>query len=148
MIESVLLQMGLRCGTVKNFSNTISNDVRKGERQHWYFLTPFKTTETPSQLKECTVKMAFPFLANREDLSEALVYKRLTPFLATYESELLKQLRKTFKIVTVTEFYPIAFWANEKGERTERKVLGVESVHIFSASVTIKYRETSINCNC
>jgi hypothetical protein len=146
MIESVLLQMGLRCGTVKNFSNTISNDVRKGERQHWYFLTPIKTTETPSQLKECTIKMAFPFLANREDLSEALVYKRLTPFLATYEKELLKQLRKAFKIVTVTEFYPIAFWANEKGERTERKVLGVESVHIFQASVTIKYRETSINC--
>lgn len=145
MIEDILLKMGLKCGTVKNFSNTISDDIRKGDQQHWYFLTPIKTTETTSQLKECTVKMAFPFLANREDLSEALVYKRLTPFLATYEKELLKQLRKTFKIVTVTEFYPIAFWANEKGERSDRKVLGVESVHIFQASVTIKYRDCS-NC--
>lgn len=146
MIENILLKMGLKCGTVKNFSNTISDDVRKAERQHWYFLTPIKTTETPSQLKEATIKLAFPFLANRDDLTEAVVYKRLTPFLATYENELLTQLRKQFKIVTVTEFYPIAFWANEKGERSDRKVLGVESVHIFSASVTIKYRDISINC--
>jgi hypothetical protein len=148
MIEDILLKMGLKCGTVKNFSSTISEDIRKGDKQHWYFLTPLKTTETTSRLKEVTIKMAFPFLANREDISEAIVYKRLTPFLATYEKELLLHLRKKFKIVIVNEFYPIAFWANEKGERTDRKILGVESVHIIQASLTIKYRESSINCNC
>ena len=146
MIEDLLLQMGLKCGTVKNFSTTISEDIRKGDTQHWYFLTPLKTTENTSQLKEVTIKLAFPFLANREDLSEAIVYKRLTPLIDAYQNALISHLRKTFRIVIVNEFYPIAFWANEKGERNERKVLGVESVHIFSASITIKYRTSEFTC--
>jgi hypothetical protein len=146
MIEDILLQMGLRCGTVKNFSNVISDDIRKGDKQHWYFLTPLKSTENASQLKETTIKMAFPFLANREDLTEAHVYKRLTPLISTYENELKSHLGKIFRIVIINEFYPIAFWANEKGERSDRKILGAGDVHIFHASVTIKYRTSEFTC--
>ena len=147
MIENYLLKIGMRCGTVKNFNNTVSDDIRRKDGQHWYFLTPIKISDKGTGLKECTVNMAYPFLSEQADLTEQDVIKRLSPKIKEYEESLLNTLRKMVIVPSFT-FSVIPFWANEKGERLERKDSGNNRIHIINASLTIKYREHWFNCNC
>jgi len=141
MVENFLLSIGMRCGTVKNFNNVIMEDLRMKDDQHWYFLTPIKSTDKATGLKECTVNLAYPFIAENTDISEQVVIERLSPLLSDYERDLLKILRKVVIVPSFT-LSVIPFWANEKGERTERKDFGQGRIHIISANLTIRYRET------
>ena len=140
-MEDYLLAIGMKCGSVKNFSNLIVENMRTNTKQSWYFLTPIKSTEKVGGLKEATVSLAFPILTNRDDISEAAVYKRLTPMLKTYEAELLKALRQRV-IAQPIEFFPFPFWANSDGQRTDRKNLSGAMVHILSAKIKINYRDS------
>jgi hypothetical protein len=148
MVEKFLLDIGMRCGTVKNFNTTIIEDLRKGEDAHWYFLTPIKANENVGGFKTATVSMAFPFFAVREDVTEADVINRLSVLLPEYEPTLLANLRQML-IVPDCTIFPIPFWANESGDsRNERKNFAQTSIHILSAKVTIKYRDSWFNCKC
>ena len=148
MVEKFLLDIGMKCGTVKNFNTTLIDDLRKGQLSHWYFLTPIKVTEDVGGLKTATIQLAFPFHAVREDVTEADVINRLSLLIPDYEPTLLLNLRKMLIVLDLT-ISVIPFWANESGEsRTERKNFGQNSVHILNAKCTIKYREAWFNCNC
>jgi len=140
MLEGYLLKIGMKCGTVKNFSVVISDDMRRKDGQHWYFLTPVKISDKGNGLKECTVNIAFPFISIQGDISEQAVIERISPLLSGYEVELLKILRKTV-IVPSFKFSVIPFWANESGQRNERKDFSENRIHIISANIIINYRE-------
>ena len=140
-MEEFLLAIGMQCGSVKNFSNLIIENMRTNAKQSWYFLTPIKSTGKVGGLKEATVSLAFPILTNRDDISEAAAYRRLTPMLKSHEAELLKALRQRVIAQTV-EFFPITFWANSDGQRTDRKNLSGAMVHILSAKIKITYRDS------
>lgn len=147
MIEKFLLDIGMNCGTVKNFSTAISEDVRKNDFQHWYFLTPIKVSDKGNGLKECGVQMAFPFLATNGEIEERQAIERITPMLPDYERELLNRLRQMVIVPNYTiSIFP--FWANEKGERVERKNFAGQMIHIINASVTIRFRESWFLCKC
>jgi hypothetical protein len=151
MVEKYLLDIGMRCGSVKNFNASILEDMRLSKSQHWYFATPFKVTDKGGGLKECTVNMAYPFLAVNGEISEQEAIKRISPLIPEYEAALLKALRKGCSrlIVIPSQFYPVALWANEKGaERVDRKDFGAVRIHIISASLTIRYRDSWFTCNC
>lgn len=141
MLENYLIQIGLRCGTVKNFNTTIVNDMRKKDVQHWYFLTPIKAGDKGGLLKEAVVTMALPFLAHNGETTEADVLKRISPLVENVKNTLLCKLRKTV-IVPTFEFSIKPFWANETGnERTDRKDFAQTRVHIIQAKLTINYRD-------
>jgi hypothetical protein len=147
MIEQFLINIGMRCGTVKNFNNSVMEDVRVKDFQHWYFATPFKVTDSGSGLKECTINMAYPFLAANGEISEQAAIERISPLVPEYEAELLKVLRSKV-IVSSFTLSVIPFWANEKGERNDRKDFATTRIHIINASLVIRYRERWFNCNC
>jgi hypothetical protein len=86
MIEKFLLDIGMRCGTVKNFSIAIADDLRKGDGQHWYFLTPIKVTDGGNGLKTCTVNLAYPFISERGDITEQDVFNRLYSLSIPYQT--------------------------------------------------------------
>lgn len=138
----------MRCGSVKNFNASILEDMRLSKSQHWYFATPFKVAEKSGGLKECTVNMALPFIAERGDITEQSVIEKLSPIVPELEKELLKVLRKKL-IVPAHTIAVIPFWANEKGsERVERKDFGTVRIHIINVSATILYRDSWFTCNC
>jgi hypothetical protein len=139
MIEKFLLDIGMRCGTVKNFSVAIADDLRKGDGQHWYFLTPIKVTDGGNGLKTCTVNLAYPFISERGDVTEQDVFNRLYSLSTPYQIELINQLRKNVIVPSFT-FSIVPFWANDKGERTERKDFGGARIHILNAVVNVNYR--------
>lgn len=148
MVENYLLQIGMKCGTVKKFNNTILMDMENNDCQHWYFLTPIKIFDKGNGLKECTIQMAYPFLNEENDISEQAVIERLSPLMDGYQTDLLKILRKMLIIPSFT-FSVIPFWANEKtAERNELKDFGSNRIHIINAVLTVKYRESWFNCNC
>ncbi len=147
MIENYLLQIGMKCGTVKNFATTINTDLRLKGLQHWYFLTPVKVSEKNDLLKEANLNLAFPFIATREDISEEVVLKRLALIIDDYKTELLKNLGKMLLIPNHI-FTIIPFWANEKGERNERKDFAQGSIHILNAQLTVRYRDGWFKCHC
>ena len=142
MVENYLLQIGMRCGTVKNFNNSILRDMENNDGQHWYFLTPIKAFDKGNGLKECTVNMAYPFLNEETDTSEQIVIERLSPLMDGHQTDLLKILRKMLIVPSFT-FSVVPFWANEKtSERNELKDFGSNRIHIINASIKILYRET------
>lgn len=141
MLENYLISIGLRCGTVKNFNTTILTDSRRKDNQHWYFLTPIKASDKGGELKEAVVTMAFPFVAQSTDTSDAEVIKRISPLIYSMKNALLCRLRKTV-IVPTEEFKVIPFWANDgSGERNDRKDFAQNKVHIIQAKITINYRD-------
>jgi len=147
MLEQFLIEIGMKCGTVKNFNNAVMEDVRRSDFQHWYFATPFKTTDSGNGLKECTVNMAYPFLAVNGEISEQSAIKRISHLVPDFEAELLKALR--VKVIVASHILSIIpFWANEKGERNDRKDFAQTRIHIINASLTIRYRESYFDCNC
>ena len=142
MVENYLLQIGMRCGTVKKFNNTILTDMENNDGQHWYFLTPVKSFDKGNGLKECTIQIAYPFLNEETDTSEQIVIERLSPLMDDYQTDLIKILRKMLIVPSFT-FSVIPFWANEKtSERNELKDFGNNRIHIINASIKILYRET------
>ncbi len=149
MVENYLLQIGMKCGTVKNFNSSIQDDLRLGSGKHWYFLTPIKATEKGTGLKEATISMAFPFVAERGDVSEQVVIERLSKIMPEYETELLTALRKDRRLIVPSyTFTIIPFWANEKAsERNERKDFATR-IHIINAAIVVKYREYKLNSIC
>jgi hypothetical protein len=143
MVEQYLLKIGMHCGTVKNFNSSILDDVRRNDYQHWYFLTPLKSKDNGHGLKEVTINMAYPFLAERNDISEEEVIKRLKAL--EFQTELLKVLRKNV-IVSSHTISVIPFWGNEKGaERNERQDFGQTRVHLINASLIVLYRDNYFN---
>ena len=153
MIENYLIQIGFNCGTVKNFNNEILEDQRKKDSNHWYFLTPIKSTDSGNGLKEAKINMAYPFeVFEKTDVSEKEVIKRLSVNLKEYETELLKRLRQDRRLIVPPSMFTISFipfWANEKSsERMNRVDFGSNRIHIINVSLTIRYREEWLNCNC
>ena len=141
MIENYLIKLGMRCGTVKNFNNEVLDDVRRKDYQHWYFKTPIKSVERGGQLKEAVLDLAFPFLAERNDLTEKDVLSRLNDCSITMQADLIAELRKRI-IVPQFTFILIPFWANEKAsERNELKDFGNNRIHILNAQLTVQFRE-------
>ena len=148
MIENYLIQIGFNCGTIKNFNNEILEDQRLHTEQSWYFLTPIKTTDSESGLKEAKINMAYPFEVKKSDISEKAVIERLNLNLLEYETELLKRLRQDRRLIIPPSMFTISFipfWANEKtSERMTKVDFGSNKIHAIIASLTIKYREAWI----
>jgi len=147
MIEKLLIGLGIKCGTVKNFNTAILEAARQNKLQSWYFLTPIKNKDNGSGYMEATINFAYPILSNIQDIDEASVLKRISIFDGDLKMELLNTLKKYVNVPTST-FSIIPFWANEKGERIERKDFGNIRVHIINGILTVKYRESWFNCEC
>lgn len=147
MIEKFLIDSRAKCGTKKNFSSQISDDLRTNSFQHWYFLTPLKVSDKGGNLKEVTINFAYPFLATKDDIEEIDVLKRLDSVKTECESALVKFLKKWFSVQSFT-FSLIPFYGNETAERTERKDFGNNKIHLLNGVVTFRYRENYFNCNC
>lgn len=147
MIEKLLIDLGLKCGSIKNFNSTILDAARQNQLQMWYFLTPIKSNDNGSGFKTATVNLAYPILAGSEDINEASAITRISEFETNLQTELLTILKKYVNVPDST-FSIIPFWANEKGERIERKDFGNVRVHIINGMLTLKYRESWFNCNC
>ena len=76
MIENYLIQNGFGCGSVKNFSTEIIERSKFGKDTRWYFSTPIKTNVN-ANLAECTLHLAFPFLAQYgETVKVVFIQKR------------------------------------------------------------------------
>lgn len=141
MLENYLIQIGMRCGTIKNFNSSILEDARLKDFSHWYFLTPIKSTVKIGNLKEAVLSLAFPFDFEKGDDSEAIVIERLSTDTLDLQAELISELRKRI-IVSQFSFTPIPFWANEKGsERMMLKDFGNNRIHILSGTLTVQYRD-------
>lgn len=136
MIESFLINAGLGCGTKKKFASIVA----KHDQPRWYFLTPVKVSG--NGLKTAVLNMAFPFPALKDEIEEKAVLERLELIRKDYEDGLMSFLRKYNFIVPpdTANFSIIPFYANENGERTDRRDLGGTRVHILSANITVKYR--------
>lgn len=148
MVEKYLLDLGLGCGSVKNFNTEILKNMRFSNGQKWYFKTPIKITDN-NGLKTATINLAFPFLAIQTDITEADVIKRISLVKTCYENQLIKVLRKKF---IVPDYYLaiIPFWANDGNgnERIDRKDFAQTRVHILNAVVNVKYRDSNFSCKC
>lgn len=144
MIESFLIESGLGCGTVKNFSTEILKNVKLGVTDRWYFKTPIKVSG--NGLKTAVIDMAFPFIANQGDVDEKSALSRLEMVRKGYEDDLLHFLRKNKFIAPVdnANFSIIPFWATEAGQRNDRKDFAGIRVHILNAVITIKYRNRDL----
>lgn len=144
MIESFLIEHGLGCGTVKNFQTEILKNVKLGITDRWYFKTPIKVSS--NGLKTAVIDFAFPFLAKKDDVNEKDVLTRLEVLRKDYENDLIHFLRKHKFIVPpdTASFSIIPFWANEKGERNDRKDFAGIRVHILNAVLTVKYRNLEL----
>ena len=141
MIEDVLIKGGLGCGTVKNFALEIQKGLEQNKTTRWYFKTPIKITG--SGLKSATVNLAFPFKWKESDIDEKTVLARLEVDRKEYEQDLLKFLRKFFIVPPDTaNFVIIPFFSKGEGERDERKNFGGTIIHILSANLIIKYRDS------
>jgi hypothetical protein len=138
MLENYLVQIGMKCGTVKNFNSVILADIDKDE-QSWYFKTPIQTSDDGSGLKTATVKIAYPFIAGPNDTAEDEVIERLSAWMQSYEASIIRILRRRL-IVPTFKWAVIPFWSNSQTERTERTNFGNTKVHIISAEFTVKYR--------
>jgi hypothetical protein len=144
MIESFLIESGLGCGTVKNFSTEILKNVKLGVTDRWYFKTPIKVSS--NGLRTAVVDMAFPFLAKQTDVDEKTVLSRLELLRKDYEDDLLYFLRSHKFIVPpdTANFSIIPFWATETGPRNDRKDFAGIRVHILNAVITVKYRNREL----
>ena len=147
MIENLLLGLGLKCGSLKNFNTQILEAARLSEPQTWYFLTPVKSKDDGSGYKTATVNVAYPIIATNDDINEAFVISKISETEPALKSELLNLLKKYVNIPEST-FAVVPFWANEKSERSERRDFGNVRVHIINGILTVKYRNSWINCNC
>jgi hypothetical protein len=147
MIEDLLIGLGLKCGTVKNFNTIIMDASRQNQLQMWYFLTPIKGKDNGSGYMEATINLAFPILAVQGDINEISALSRISEIEKTVKPELINLLKKWMNVPSST-FSIIPFWSNEKGERNELKDFGNVRIHIINAVLTVKYRETWFNCNC
>lgn len=145
MIEKYLIDLGLGCGTVKNFNNVVVENMRNKIAPRWYFKTPVKISG--SGLKSAVVNLAYPFHAMPTEVDESTAMVRLEAVRKNYEDDLLFILRKHKLIVPPdsANFIVIPFWATETGERNERKDFAQLRIHIISATITIKYRESWFN---
>lgn len=147
MIEKILTDIGLKCGTVKNLNTVILEALRIGDSQSWYFLTPLKVKDNGSGLKEVTFNLVFPILSVQDDISEQAALSRISLFESSYEESLIKFLSKYFLIPSFT-FAVVPFWSKDSNERTERKDFANSKVHLISGNITLKYRENWFNCKC
>lgn len=144
MIESFLIESGLGCGTVKNFSTEILKNVKLGVSDRWYFKTPIKVSG--NGLRSAVIDMAFPFLAKQTDVDEKAVLSRLELVRKDYENDLLYFLRSHKFIVPPdnANFSIIPFWATETSARNDRKDFAGIRVHILNAVITVKYRNREL----
>ncbi len=148
MIETFLLNSGLKCGSLKNFNTQILEDARRGFANHWYFLTPLKAVDKGGNgFKEVVINFAYPINAIQTDLSEEDAISRISELKDSYEIELIKFLQRTVQVPSY-EFKVIPFWSNDKAPRAERTDFANVKIHILNAVLTIRYRETWFGCKC
>jgi len=147
MIEQLLINSGLKCGSLKNFNTQILEDQRRATSNHWYFLTPIKVKDNGSGYKEATINFGFPLNVAKDEVDESKALLRISEIKTDYEKDLIKFLRTLFQVPSY-EFSVHIFWANEKGERTERKDIGNVRIHLLNGRVTVKYRDSWFNCSC
>jgi len=148
MIEKFLIDSGLKCGTLKNFNTQILEDARRGNSNHWYFLTPLKVVDKGGNgYKEVVINLAFPINAIQFDLTEQDAINRISEVKDSYENELIKFLQRTVQIPSY-DFKVIPFWSNDKAPRTERTDFANVKIHILNAVLTIRYRESWFGCKC
>lgn len=146
MIENFLIKIGMGCGTTANFSTVISERMRIGDGQRWYFRTPVKVSG--SGLKSAVLDMAYPFLAIATDINEKTAIERIELVRKNYEDDLLLMLR-SYKFIVPTDsanFYVIPNWVKDANPRDSRRDF-VQRIHIINASITVKYRESWFNSN-
>lgn len=144
MIEQYLIDSGLSCGTIKNFSTEILRNMKLANSERWYFKTPIKVSG--SKLKTATIDMAFPFIVKQSDIDERAAIIRINEVRECFEKDLLRFLRRKFIVPPDTAIFSvIPFWAAEKGERNERKDFAGLRIHIINAVVTVKYRDSWFN---
>jgi len=148
MIEKFLIDSGLKCGSLKNFNTQILEDARRGNSNHWYFLTPLKVVDKGGNgYKEVVINLAYPINAIQSDLTEQDAINRISDFKDSYESELIKFLQRTVQVPSY-EFKVIPFWSNDKAPRTERADFANVKIHILNVVLTIRYRESWFRCKC
>ena len=147
MIEDLLIGLGLKCGSLKNFNTAILDAARQNQMQMWYFLTPIKSNDNGSGYMEATINLAFPILAGLGDINELSAISRISEIEKDVKPQLINLLKKYVNIPTAT-FSVHPFLANEKSERIERKDFAGVRVHIINAVLTVRYRESWFNCNC
>jgi hypothetical protein len=148
MIEKFLIDSGLKCGTLKNFNTQILEDARRGNTNHWYFLTPLKVVDKGGNgYKEVVINLAYPINAIQADLTEQDAINRISEFKEQYESNLLTYLKKYMNVPTY-DFKVIPFWSNDKTPRTERTDFANVKIHILNAVLTIRYRDSWFGCKC
>lgn len=141
MIEKFLIDRGLGCGTVQNFSTEILKNTKHGKTDRWYFKTPVKLSG--NGLRSATLDMAFPFKKRETDIDEKTALSRLEILRKSYEDDLIAFLRQFFIVPPATaNFSLIPFWANEAGYRDERKNFAGVCIHILNANIIVKYRES------
>ena len=68
ILEKLLIGLGIKCGTVKNFNTAILEAARQNKLQSWYFLTPIKNKDNGSGYMEATINFAYPILSNIQDI--------------------------------------------------------------------------------
>ena len=89
MIENYLIQNGFGCGSVKNFANEVAERTKFAKDERWYFSTPIKTNVSGG-LAECTIHLAYPFLAQKVAVAFLLAQNMLSraclslPYTASY----------------------------------------------------------------
>ena len=141
MIENYLIQNGFGCGSVKNFSNEIVERSKFGKDTRWYFSTPIKTTVN-ANLAECTLHLAFPFLAQYGETVESGVYAKTTETAQKKYFEVCEFFKEKFLVPKKSVTF-VPFWSGSDAEkRTDRKDFANTRVHILAVDLTLRYKES------
>jgi len=144
MIEKFLINSGCKCGTKKNFSTVISDDLRIDDFQHWYFLTPLKVIGKQNGVMSTTINMAYPFIAEDGETTEEDVLKRISDEADDYKNG-LKEFFNKWSISNDIEFSEIPFYGGSNAERTNLTTFGNNKIHLLNVIVKVSYRENKIN---
>lgn len=143
MIENYLLQNDFGCGSVKNFNTEIISRLEHDKVNRWYFSTPIRTSVNGG-LAECTLHLAFPFNAKKDETMESGVYASTTETAQKKYFDICKFFEQKFlvpkKAVTFVPFWSVS----DSEKRTERNDFGNSRVHVLAVDLTLRYKESWI----
>ena len=141
MIENYLIQNGFGCGSVKNFANEVAERTKFAKDERWYFSTPIKTNVN-ANLAECTLHLAFPFLAQYGETVESGVYSKTTETAQKKYFEVCEFFKGKFLVPKKSVTF-VPFWSGSDDEkRTDRKDFANTRVHILAVDLTLRYKES------
>lgn len=140
MIENYLIQNGFGCGSVKNFANEVAERTKFSKDERWYFSTPIKTNVSGG-LAECTIHIAYPFLAQKGETVESGVYVSTTEAAQQKYFDVCDFFKAKF-LVPKKSFTFVPFWSfSENEKRLERADAGGVRVHVLVVDLTLRYKE-------